>query len=217
MQSPLRIRTNPNQSILSHLPEHETNSTNTYVLIYAPHLSSLPPIDYQPSAGAASGLGSSYSQISTPAVTPGSELQSISPRITPSDAPPSQQRAFDVLYLQAQTLVAHSSHILPFTTPTGFVQILRHLGPSLAYVSDTLSGPDGAAVAQLAGWVGHTILVAGDEGHGGLADTETEDEGARDERRWYDRSSMVGLGKEVEVVDAIRVGEDWSRRVGGRE
>lgn len=106
---------------------------------------------------------------------------------------------------------------MPFTTPTGFVQILKHLSPSLVYISDTLSGQDGSAVAQLKGWVGHTILVAGDEGHGGLADTETEDEGTREERRWYERSAMVGLGKDVEVVDAVRVGEDWVRRVGGRE
>ncbi len=75
--------------------------------------------------------------------------------------------------------------------------------------------------------MGHTILVAGDDGHGGLADTETETE-AEDERdgkgkrkqkpgKWYENSSFVGLGKDVEVVDATRVGEDWERRVGGRE
>ena len=60
--------------------------------------------------------------------------------------------------------------------------------------------------------------MAGDEGHGGLADTETEteDEGGR-EGKWYEDSAFVGLGKEVEVVDAGRVGEDWGRRVGGRE
>lgn len=126
-------------------------------------------------------------------------------------------RAFDTLYQQALALVSHPSHILPFTTQTGFVQILRHLSPSLVYLSDALSGSEGSAVAQLKGWVGHTILVAGDEGHGGLADTETEDEGTREQRRWYERSSMVGLGKEVEVVDAVRVGEDWARRIGGRE
>ena len=87
------------------------------------------------------------------------------------------------------------------------------------YISDTLSGSEGATIAELKGWVGHTILVVGDEGHGGLADTETEDEGAdgREKHRWYEHSSLVGLGKEVEVVDAARVGDDWSRRVGGRE
>lgn len=93
------------------------------------------------------------------------------------------------------------------------MQILKHLAPQLVYVSEDLSGSDGDSVAQLRGWVGRTIVVAGE----GLADTETEDEGTRERRRWYERSSMVGLGKEVEVVDAARVGEDWGKRVGGRE
>lgn len=103
--------------------------------------------------------------------------------------------------------------------------MLRHLSPSLVYLSDTpvLSGQGGANVAQLRGWVGQTVVVVGDEGHGGLADTETEDEAGRQgfesrkEEEWWQSSGMVGLGKGVEVVDAERVGDDWSRRVGGRE
>jgi hypothetical protein len=207
-----RLGTNNFQSILSHLPAaHDPNTTELFVLIYAPTLTSLPPLDYQPPGDATSGLGSSYSQISTPAATPGSELQSISPRIAPSET--SYPKAFNTLYQQALTLVSHSSHILPFTTQAGYVQILKHLGPQLVYVTENLSGSDGDSVAQLRGWVGCTIVVAGE----GLADTETEDEGTREKRRWYERSSMVGLGKEVEVVDAARVGEDWGKRVGGRE
>ncbi|KAM0701006.1 hypothetical protein Q7P35_011366 [Cladosporium inversicolor] len=198
-------------SILSHLPSaHDSTTTELFVLIYAPTLTSLPPLDYQPPSGE-SGLGSSYSQISTPVATPGSELQSISPRIAPSET--SYPKSFNTLYQQALTLVSHSSRILPFTTQAGYVQILKHLGPQLVYVTEELSGTDGESVAQLRGWVGSTIVVAGE----GLADTETEDEGVREKRRWYERSSMVGLGKEVEVVDAARVGEDWGKRVGGRE
>ena len=59
----------------------------------------------------------------------------------------------------------------------------------------------------------------GDDGHGGLADTETETEdegksaGYRQKRSWWDGSSMIGLGKDVEVVDADRVGDDWVRRL----
>ena len=201
---------NATQSILSHLPSaHDPNTTELFVLIYAPTLTSLPPLDYQPPGE--SGLGSSYSQISTPVATPGSELQSISPRIAPSET--SYPKSFNTLYQQALTLVSHSSRILPFTTQAGYVQILKHLAPQLVYVTENLSGTDGESVAQLRGWVGRTIVVAGE----GLADTETEDEGARESRRWYERSSMVGLGKEVEVVDAARVGEDWGKRVGGRE
>jgi hypothetical protein len=102
--------------------------------------------------------------------------------------------------------------------------MLRHLAPQVVYVSDTLSGKEGENVGGLKGWVGHTVVVAGDDGHGGLADTETETEderagnGKRKEKyRWYEHSSMVGLGKEVEIVDAARIGDDWSKRVGGRE
>lgn len=99
----------------------------------------------------------------------------------------------------------------------------------MVYVSDLLSGPEGQAIEKLKGWVGHTVLVVGDDGTGGLADTETETEdeertiregdgGRRGrEEKWYERSSLVGLGKEVEIVDVSRVGEDWARRVGGRE
>ena len=74
---------NNTQSILSHLPsEHDPSTTDLFVLIHCPTLTSLPPLDYQPPGE--SVLGSSYSQISTPVATPGSELQSISPRIAPS-------------------------------------------------------------------------------------------------------------------------------------
>jgi len=212
------------QSILSHLPaHHDPAKTDLYVLIYAPGLQSLPPLNYQPRPDTelASNLGSSYSQINTPAQTPGSELQSISPRIDPTSDFPSPSRQFDALYQQAQTLVSHPSQILCFTTVDGYVHILRHLAPWMVYVSDMLSGHEGEAIEKLKGWVGHTVLVVGDDGTGGLADTETEDEGMREEKRrsrpWYEHSSLVGLGKEVEIVDASRVGEDWSRRVAGRE
>jgi hypothetical protein len=143
----------------------------------------------------------------------------MSPRVDAVDAPTKQ---FDALYSQALALVSDPTHILPFTTPDGYVHILRHLAPQLVYISDVLSGDEGDNIAQLKGWVGHTILVAGDDGVGGLADTETEDERPDEQRRetkrrWYDESSFVGLGKDVEVIDAIRVGDDYSRRVGGKD
>lgn len=108
---------------------------------------------------------------------------------------------------------------MPFTTSDGYVSMLRHLAPQTVYVSDSLAGRDGETIAGLKGWVGHTVLVVGDEGHGGLADTdtETEDERVREANKWWERSDFVGLGKEVDVVDAARVGDDWGRRVGGRE
>lgn len=141
----------------------------------------------------------------------------MSPRIDTADSPSKQ---FDALYGQALALVSSPTQILPFTTREGYIHILKHLAPQLVYVSDALSGDEGESIAQLKGWVGHTILVAGDEGTGGLVDTETEDEGPEPKvrrERWYEDSPFVGLGKDVEVVDAVRVGEDWSRRVGGRQ
>ncbi|KAF2725623.1 hypothetical protein K431DRAFT_280983 [Polychaeton citri CBS 116435] len=221
------IFTTEHASILSHLPTaHDPSEADLFVLIYAPHLTSLPSVDYQANAGTApSVIGSSYSDINTPgvhtpAVTPGSELQSISPRISATDG---VQKAFDSLYQQALSLVSHPSQILPFTTPTGYVQILKHLAPQTVYLTDSesLSGRNGDNVAQLRGWVGHTILVVGDEGHGGLADTETEDEAGHPEGRlrghWYETSGMVGFGKDVEVVDAARVGDDWTRRITSKD
>lgn len=114
---------------------------------------------------------------------------------------------------------------MPFSTPTGYIHILRHLSPSLVYLPDALalSGHDGEHVQQLKGWVGQTILVVGDDGAGGLVDTETdtEDEASRrgmagegNRNKWWETSDLVGLGKDVEVVDIGRMGEDWSRRVG---
>ncbi|KAJ9628902.1 hypothetical protein H2203_002807 [Taxawa tesnikishii (nom. ined.)] len=214
-------------SILSHLPQNLDPSTaRLFVLIYAPHLTSLPSTN--PSTRAPpSTLSSSYSAINTPLQTPGEELASISPRADASTSPSSpHSRLFDALCGQAQALVEKPSMILPFTTPTGFVHILRHLAPSLVYLADTpaLSGNEGENVAQLRGWVGQTVLVVGDEGgHGGLVDTETEteDEGLRrestKERQWWEGSDMVGLGKGVEVVDAGRVGDDWGRRASSKE
>lgn len=215
--------TDTTKSILSHLPStFNPNNTDLFVLIYAPTLTSLPPVDYKPSSSASpTPLSSSYGTITTP----GSELRSMSPHPASTSAGIGATKPFDSLYTAALSLVSHPSQILPFTTSSGYVHILRHLAPQLVYLTDSadLSGHEGENAAQLKGWVGQTVLVVGDDGHGGLADTETEteDEGIRRDRReedrWYERSSLVGLGKGLEVVDAARVGDDWGRRVGGRD
>ena len=44
-----------------------------------------------------------------------------------------------------------------------------------------------------------------------------EKEEKRDEGTWWQSGDIVGLGKGVEVVDGVRVGEDFERRVVGRE
>lgn len=73
---------------------------------------------------------------------------------------------------------------------------------------------------QIAGWVGQVVVVLGGGGiGGGLVDTETESEDAGPEKgdgggqKWWMDESRVGLGKGVEVVDSVRMGEDWARRI----
>ncbi|KAK6006975.1 hypothetical protein QM012_005983 [Aureobasidium pullulans] len=192
-------------SILSHLPDHiDPAATNLFILIYAPNLSFLP--DLPASTSTSTTLSSSYASVSYPTSSPKS--------------------LFDSLWQKSLSLVDKPSQVMPFATPTGYIHILRHLSPSLVYLSDipTLSGHNGENVRQLKGWVGQTILVVGDDGAGGLLDTETEteDEGSRRGKareevgdEWWETSDLVGLGKDVEVVDIGRLGEDWWRRVVG--
>ncbi|PSK53212.1 hypothetical protein B9Z65_3412 [Elsinoe australis] len=183
-------------SILSHLPQAMDPATTTlFVLIYAPGVT-----DFNP---AERGMSASYSTIELPGRS-GANV-----------------RMLEALTMQARALVESPTQILPFSTPTGYVHMLRHVAPQLVYIADTpaLSGTRGENLAQLKGWVGQTIVVVGDDGLGGLVDTETEteDEGARNRKRkgWWESSDMVGLGKGLEVVDVRRVGEDWRRRING--
>lgn len=114
---------------------------------------------------------------------------------------------------------------MPFSTPSGFVHMLRHLGPDLVYVVDALSGPDGRNIADLKRWVGQTVVVVGSDGTGlgGLVDTDDEASTGTAKAsehhvsKWWESADMVGLGKGVEVVDASRFEDDYERRVGGRE
>ena len=104
---------------------------------------------------------------------------------------------------------------MPFTTPTGYVHLLRNLAPETVYLQQTLSGPGGDTINQVSGWVGQILLVVGDEsGHGGLVDSEDERGEASKDRWWYD-DPRIGLGQGVEIVEGLRVGEDFKRRVGG--
>jgi hypothetical protein len=127
---------------------------------------------------------------------------------------------YDLLYKQASRLVANPVSILPFSTPQGHIHILKHIGPDVAYIVDSLSGDKGQVVEQVRGWVGQIVVVIGGDGAGLVDDTEDEMGGGHGpERRgsWWDGSDMVGLGKGVEVVDGVRVGDDWARRVDGRD
>lgn len=116
--------------------------------------------------------------------------------------------------------------VMPFTTPTGFVHMLRHLGPELVYVVDALSGPHGSNIEDLKRWVSQTVVVVGGDGTGlgGLVDTDDEGAAGKSKSehaghgdRWWENTDMVGLGKGVEIVDASRLTDDYERRAGGRE
>lgn len=192
--------------MLSHLVGYvDTDGANIIILIYAPHLTAHPlsKTGRRPSSSGAS----SYSNISAgDAAADDSEIEN---------------PLYNTLMSQAQTLVNDPTHIIPFTTPTGHLHLLRHLSPSMVYLEESLAGSpsEGEIVKQIDGWVGQTVLVVGAEG-AGIVDTETEDEGARVEKKqatpdkWWTDNARVGLGKGVEIVDAMRVGEDWSKRVG---
>lgn len=164
--------------------------------------------------------------------TPGEELAALEPEPYSGDEPSSTSMSanfksasalsFTSLRNQALKLVSSPSNVMPFATPTGHVHMLRHLAPSLIYMTENLSGDRGENVEMIKAWVGQIIIVVGvDEGAmGGLIDTEDEEDGAKAadmKQKWWEHSGMVGLGKGTEVVEAFKVREDWERRVSGRE
>ena len=109
--------------------------------------------------------------------------------------------------------------IMPFSTPSGYVQMLRQIAPSVVYVQANLSGDHGEAVKGISGWVGQVVLVVGDEsGHGGLVDSEDERGAHGDDAqsKWWTNDPKIGLGQ-IEVVEGLRFGEDWRRRVRGHD
>jgi hypothetical protein len=109
--------------------------------------------------------------------------------------------------------------VLPFTTPTGHVHILRHLAPEIIYLQSSLAGDNGEIITHLQTWLRQdVVLVVGAEGgHGGLADSESEAEPEKRTNHWWEMEERVGRGRGVVVVEGLRVGDDWARRVEGRE
>lgn len=198
------------QSILSHLPEHVDNESRVFVLIYAPDLKQH-PLAGSPSGHGPMSIASSYSNIGH------EDAQSQGEKSPDPELSPARSKMFDTLYTQAEGLVESKTMIMPFTTPTGYIHLLRHLGPETVYLQQTLSGERGDGVDQIKGWVGQVVLVVGDEsGHGGLVDSEDE-RGEETREKWWQDDPRIGLGKGVEVVESLRVGEDWKRRISGHD
>ncbi|KAF5525556.1 hypothetical protein CGCA056_v002315 [Colletotrichum aenigma] len=199
-------------SILSHIPRYtDFSSIKLFVLIYAPGLKETvgEPSSNRPPPS----LSSSFSNISHhQAQTPGDEPAK-SPLMNASATSP----AFNAVYSQALALVEKETMVLPFTTANGHTHILRHLQPEIVYLQESLAGENGQMVSSLQTWLRHDIVlvVGADNGHGGLADSESEAE--KPEEKWWQRPDRVGRGRGVVVVDGMRVHDDWARRVQGRE
>ncbi|KAJ5050708.1 uncharacterized protein L3040_002583 [Drepanopeziza brunnea f. sp. 'multigermtubi'] len=199
-------------SVLSHLPRNiDFSKVRLFVLIYAPGLKEH-PLD----AGGArppGSLSSSFSNIGhEQAQTPGSESEKQLSSSSPSPA-------FNAIYAQGLALIEKETMVLPFTTPSGHVHILRHLGPEIVYLQESLSGNNGELVNQLQTWLRQDVVlvVGADGGHGGLADSESEAENAPKKEHWWEREDRVGRGRGVVVVEGLRVGDDWARRIENRE
>ena len=106
--------------------------------------------------------------------------------------------------------------IMPFSTPTGHVHLVRHLSPDLTYIQESLTGKDGELVHHIAGWVRQVVIVVGDDGgRGGLVDSE--DELGDNGEKWWSKQGITGIGRRIDVIDSLRIGEDWRRRVRGHD
>ena len=198
-------------------------TSRVFVLIYAPDLRQHPLDASAQAIRPPPSITSSYSNIGhEEAQSRGEDNERPLSLIDPDPIPaaPSQSKMFQRLYKQAQTLVDNDTTIMPFTTDTGHVPLLRHLAPEIVYLQESLSGERGDVITNISNWVGQVVLVVGDEsGHGGLVDSEDErgQFGEQARERWWQDDPRIGLGKGVEVVEGLRVGEDWRRRVGGQD
>ncbi|KAJ5642435.1 hypothetical protein N7490_006435 [Penicillium lividum] len=205
-------------SILSHLPEHvDLDTSRIFVLIYAPSLKHA--VGQGTSSHPTQSIASSYSNIATEEATSSGELVGGDmTRVEPhqEDELEGQTPFFRTLYTQAQALVEKENMIMPFSSPTGFVHLVRHLAPDLVYAQESLTGEKGDAVQHISGWVRQVIVVVGDEGgRGGLIDSDDESALADNGERWWQKEGTTGIGKRIDVVDVLRVGDDWRRRVRG--
>ncbi|KIW70550.1 hypothetical protein PV04_02808 [Phialophora macrospora] len=216
-------------SVLSYLPEYiDPETTRIFVLIYAPDLKAHPlSSSHNPARRSSQSMASSFSNISqadvhTPAVTPG-EFPNSDGILSHVDPKPIDESStlFKTLYNQAIAIVDRDTMVLPYTSPNGHKHILRSLGPEVVYIQESLCGRDGEIVSDLSGWVRQTVIVIGDEGgHGGLIDTDDEGStvgGYKRGEKWWQKEERTGVGRRVAVVESLKVGEDWERRINEKD
>lgn len=190
-----------------------------FVLIYAPGLQHT--IGLPSSSRPTPSVDSSFSNIAHEEAvgageSPENDLTTLEPRAT--DGLENASPLFKTLYSQAQTLVDRETMIMPFSTVGGHVHILRHLSPDIVYIQESLAGPEGEAVQQISNWVRHVVVVVGDEGgRGGLVDSDDESALADRDQKWWQQEGVTGIGKRIDVVDGLRTGDDWRRRVSGHD
>lgn len=173
-------------------------------------------------------MASSFSNISqtdahTPAVTPG-DFPSSDGILSQVDPKPIDESSalFKTLYNQAMTVVDRDTMVIPYTSSTGHKHILRSLAPEVVYIQESLCGRDGEIVSDLSGWVKQTVIVIGDEGGaGGLVDTDDETGSAvgvyKRGEKWWQKEERTGVGRRVAVVESLKVGDDWERRINEKD
>lgn len=192
------------------------DTSRIFVLIYAPDLKHA--IGQGSTSRQTTSIASSYSNIATEEANSSSEMVGDLTNLEPrqDDDIDGTSPLFKTLHTQAQAIVEKESMIMPFNTATGYVHLVRHLSPDLVYVQESLTGKEGDAVQHIAGWVRQVIVVVGDEGgRGGLIDSDDESALADKGEKWWQKEGTTGIGKRIDVVDALRVGDDWRRRVRG--
>ncbi|KAI0479480.1 hypothetical protein GGR56DRAFT_635268 [Xylariaceae sp. FL0804] len=201
-------------SILSHIPRNtDFSEIKLFVLIYAPGIKE-PGLEAPASNLPPASLSSSFSNIGHDQVqTPGEETKS------PLLASNSSNTAFNAVYSQALGLVEKETMVFPFTSASGHVHILRHLQPEVVYLQESLAGDEGSVITHLQAWLRYDVIlvVGADDGHGGLADSESEAERPEKKDVWWQKEERVGRGRGVVVVDGLRVADDWARRVQGKD
>ncbi|KAJ5167497.1 uncharacterized protein N7482_006278 [Penicillium canariense] len=204
-------------SILSHLPEHvDLETSRIFVLIYAPDLKHA--LGQGSASHQTTSIASSYSNIATEEAASSGELAGDLANVEPHQEGDIDGTGpfFKTLYTQGQAIVEKETMIMPFNTATGYVHLVRHLSPDLVYVQESLTGNGGDAVQHISGWVRQVIVVVGDEGgRGGLIDSDDESALAEKGEKWWQKEGTIGIGKRIDVVDVLRVGDDWRRRVRG--
>lgn len=104
---------------------------------------------------------------------------------------------------------------MPYNARASMAPILRQLSPEVVYVEEGLvEERDGAVVGELleGGWVRDVVVVVR---LGGGMEALMSDDGREEREKWWGRKGGVRgrFGRRCDVVEALVLSEDWSRRV----